>query len=360
LIVIAVLFAIGVGAFLARYSASKRKRFLDLVFRTSTRGIVLVDHRGIVKMSNAAFLEMVGHDKPVGKNPRFGELLTSPGCEVIYDTYSNFRWLREVYEKRNVTLGSADSSRELEIEMSKVRYGIQQHSLILISLTDFTELSDIKKMQAWAAMAKRVAHEIKSPLSTVLLSAQRLQMDYQTTDKNFKENERYFYLIVEEVKRVREIVNNFQRFANLDETKLVDRNVNEVIDRLLEKYKNRIPNGVTLEKEYATDDVTAKVDERELHEALGNLLDNAFTAMKGQGILTITTMNAGSMPKIGDEQPGPSVLVEISDSGMGIPSDVLPKIFQPSVSVLLCSHALRKYGLHQGKPSEHRRFCHKP
>lgn len=323
------LIVVAVLAFLIRYTSSKRKRFLDLVFRTSTRGIILVDHRGRVKMSNAAFLRMIGHEDRVGKNMRFKDLVAKPGFEIIFDLYNNFYWLREVYEKRNINLGLADNAREYQLEISKVRFGLQQHPLSLISLTDFTEFSDLKKMQAWAAMAKRVAHEIKSPLSTVLLSAQRLQMAYQDSDARFQDKEKYFNLIIEEIKNVREIVNNFQRFANIEPLHLVPRNVKEVILKLLDKIKNRIPSGIAVEKDFGDEDLTAQIDEREFHEALANLFNNSFTAMKGEGILTITTMDATQMPKIVDGKPRPSVIIEISDNGVGIPADDLPKIYQP-------------------------------
>ncbi len=202
----------------------------------------------------------------------------------------------------------------------------------LIILRDITEIVQSKRTIAWATMAQKLAHEIKTPLSTVMLSAQRLQMEYEQKPKEMKKVEKYLNNITGQVDRLRKVTDAFMKFVKMEKIKLEPIHINQLLSNCLEDTQQKMSNEIKIKKELATDIPTFKADGQQLSIALNNIFDNSLNAMKDKGTITVTTRLVQSLQTQSETQLKNSIQIEIADTGIGIPKDHINQLFQPFFS----------------------------
>jgi two-component system nitrogen regulation sensor histidine kinase NtrY len=176
---------------------------------------------------------------------------------------------------------------------------------------------------AWREVAKKIAHEIKNPLTPIQLSAERVR-------KKFKNNEitdgqvidECMKTIVREVNAIKNIVNEFSRFARMPETKLLEADINSVINNTLLLYNDRNPN-IKIIKELNDNIPKIKIDPDKIKRALINLIDNAIESIDDSGQITISSH---FMLK------NNAIQITISDTGHGIEPEDKSKLFLPNFS----------------------------
>ncbi len=183
----------------------------------------------------------------------------------------------------------------------------------------------MEKMASLGKLAATVAHEINNPLSGVLTYARLVERELadQTLPPEVQEElERYLHLMQRECSRCGGIVQNLLLFARRTGTELTEVDLNEVVDRSLMLVRHHLEmSGVTLSREELAGDSRILADAGQLQQALIAMLVNAAEAMKGGGTLTVRLA--------GDSE---GVRIDIADTGVGIPPDVLPQIFEPFFS----------------------------
>ena len=171
-------------------------------------------------------------------------------------------------------------------------------------------------------MAQKLAHEIKTPLSSVMLAAQQLQ-NMSESPKSAE----YLKYIIDQVYRLRNTTDAFMKFAHLSPPNLQPTNINQILENCLQELAAIIPTTIQIKTEFQSDLPNIFVDQDEIIIAFKNIFENALHAMKDQGILTINTRLV-QLLQTGQE----GVTIEISDTGCGIPTDELDKIFEPFFS----------------------------
>jgi signal transduction histidine kinase len=179
-------------------------------------------------------------------------------------------------------------------------------------------------------MAQQVAHQIKTPLSSIMLAVQRLQMEYRRdrVDKA-KVYDRYVDYVTGEVRRLREVTEDFMKLARLEAPNLCLKDLNAVIQQCLEKLRPRIGERIQIETDLAVDLPQAHLDENQIRAAIEVLLDNSIEALEGQGKLTITTRLVQTLQSEHAKDGAAYVQFEIADTGRGIPAEAHKKLFEP-------------------------------
>jgi nitrogen fixation/metabolism regulation signal transduction histidine kinase len=174
-----------------------------------------------------------------------------------------------------------------------------------------------ERLAAWRDVARRIAHEIKNPLTPIQLSMYRLR-------KNLG-NERYnqifeqsYTSITNEVENLRNMVTEFSQFARMPKPRTRPASPNEIVQDAINLYKG-LPNNVVIQTELADDLPQIMADRDQMRQVLHNLIGNAVDAMSDGGQLSVTTrLEADS-----------AVSIEVSDTGCGMSDEVRQKIFTP-------------------------------
>ena len=172
-------------------------------------------------------------------------------------------------------------------------------------------------------MARRIAHEIKNPLTPIQLSAQRLQKRY---GGRFGEDGRVFEectnTIIREVETMKNLVNEFSQFARMPASNPVVAELNSIVRDLLALYQNA-HRSIEFRFQEDRDLPTLLLDPDQIRRALINLLDNAVDAVGQEGIITLSTRYDPFLKM---------VTLEVADNGCGIPGEIRERIFEPYTS----------------------------
>lgn len=221
-------------------------------------------------------------------------------------------------------------------------YVIKVASETLLVVMDRTAEMTAKDIISWSGFAQRLAHEIKNPLSTINLTMQRM---YQLCKEKFGKKaaivDGYVESVLEEVERLRTTTDRFMRILSIDTPKFTQVDVNELLNGLLKKYERILPEQIKLKKTLAPDLPLVKCDEGQITTAFVNIIENAFEAMEGKGIISVHT---SLVERIRDkiqiinketqtEQDIKKLIeVRIEDTGKGLSEDQMQNLFKPFYS----------------------------
>lgn len=188
------------------------------------------------------------------------------------------------------------------------------------------DLEHTKKFEAWAEMARQVAHEVKNPLTPIQLSAEHLVRVYDDPNVDFgKVLEECSETILQQVKTLRQISMEFSTFASPEPLRIEPTDIGELVRETVEPYMHTPPDGVDLHLDIANGIPTLAADARLLKRTLLNLVENALHALNGGGTIAVTVSTGG-------DDSADYVEVSVADSGVGVDAELKERIFEPYFS----------------------------
>jgi len=192
------------------------------------------------------------------------------------------------------------------------------------------ELERTQRLEAWAEMARQVAHDIKNPLTPIQLSAehaQRVNIDRGRPLSPVLEE--CMSAILGQVKLLRQISAEFSSFASSPTPRLEPISVPALVEEVVEPYRTGLANRIVIDVQAASDLPPATIDRTLFSRALINILENALHAMPGRGRLTVVSRTSHAASS---ESQAARLVVEITDTGVGMDQDALDRIFEPYFS----------------------------
>lgn len=296
----------------------------------SDSGLLAVDLNEQVQFINKKLIPMIGLEQSPQLPCTLGNLFTKENYRALSALMNDSKQLAAPARPRHIVLQEIGAGPDIKITARPYRNARGRLLGQLLIFDDISEQSLSNRAKAWATLAQRLAHQIKTPLSSVLLAVQRLQMEYQR-DGLAKANiyDRYVEYVAEEVTRIRRITDGFLKIARLEAPAFAPVNLNQVIIAILDKYRPVIAQGVTLETDLAPDLPVVALDEQQIKMALDVLIENSLDAMDEGGRLTITTRLQQVLAARGDNKIKEFILIECADTGRGIPAESMQKLFDP-------------------------------
>ncbi|GFE50176.1 PAS domain-containing sensor histidine kinase [Roseobacter cerasinus] len=302
----------------------RRRRLFDSVLSSVTSGVVGLDPRGRVTFVNRAAERLLGWKS----GQEFLALkVVIPEFGPMFDT---------IVEARNeVAKGEIKVSRQGQVENLLVRMSTrraQDGTLegYVVSFDDVTDLVSAQRMAAWGDVARRIAHEIKNPLTPIQLSAERIKRKFSPKLGDDSETlDQMTDVIVRQTNDLRRIVDEFSKFARMPEPERKPIPLGDVVrDAVLLQQTGQPDVAITADLPQAT--VTADLDATMISQALTNLIKNA-----GEGIETLVESGApaGHVPEIRVQMTASEDQAEIriADNGIGFPED-RARLFEPYVT----------------------------
>jgi len=282
---------------------------LDETLKSMSSGLLGMNARGKILLENQRAWELLNLDH---KLPDLKALLQErPGLRPLqafmkYSEAPDFAF----------NLQATDINQDIQVKARKVASQKLQKIRYLIILEDITDALAASRFKAWSEMARRVAHEIKNPLTPIRLEIDHLNRLYQDGHPNFSQA---LADTTEEIKvqieHLKATATEFADYARPIQSEPEPVNLPVMVDSLLSPYRKTLKN-MTLEQDMP-DSLVVSADPKLLRRALHNLITNAFQAMAHQGVLKITI-----------ERNPARVLIVIEDNGPGIPPDVMSRIFE--------------------------------
>jgi two-component system, NtrC family, nitrogen regulation sensor histidine kinase NtrY len=192
----------------------------------------------------------------------------------------------------------------------------------MIFLEDITQIQKVQRMEAWREVARRIAHEIKNPLTPIQLAAERLRKRYaKMLDGDGGILDKCTATIIRQVEDLKNLVNEFSQFARLPAAELTANDLNEIVKEALFLFKEG-HKGIRFE--FRQGDIPElELDRDQIKRVLINLVDNAVAAVEESGEIRLATSYSPS---------GGAVLLEVADNGSGLAPEVRARIFEPYFS----------------------------
>lgn len=291
------------------------KRLLSTVLESVTTGVLAFDAEGRVTVCNPASRSLLSLEGEVTVET----LRRRSELEPVVTLLDEARTSASSPAPRELTLHSREGERRLEIALRPLSpASAGERGGWVLAIEDTTHVARQQKLAAWSEVARRVAHEIKNPLTPIRLSAERIARRLRAGGPDLGEAiERGTKVIVEEVDFLKSLVDEFSRFARLPEMKPEPTDLPALARSAVRLFEGA-REGVALrvESRLARDRVV--LDPAQIKRALINLLDNALEACGASGEITV---------RLSEEKGG--VTLEVADTGRGVPPPDRDKLFLP-------------------------------
>ena len=297
-------------------------------------GLFILDAEGRLLFMNREMEHFLG-GRRVGRDGRpFTDVLKDtpyePVIPIIRGAFQKNR--RSVEEEARICEASGEY-REILVGVSPISLaGGNQGSGRLVLIQNITEVAESKRAVVWASIAQRLAHEIKTPLSSVMLSAQRIRMECENRPEELNRYEKYIGHITGQVDRLRKMTDAFMKFARVEKPQMAPCDVREILEEVIAESRLKIGSGIQVKIQWDQKLPRISADRQQLSVAFQNLIDNSLNAMEGRGNLTLSARLVQSLYNNHNRGPGDGIQIEISDTGRGIARKHLNRLFQPFYS----------------------------
>lgn len=307
-----------------RTEIEARRRFTEAILESIPTGVISVDANGAVQLVNKALTEIFPDALAPRNAVRLEDLFTREDAAEI--RYLMNRARRTGHASQQLEVTTARKTLHLAVTVSSIEG--RRGSGFVIVIEDTSDLLRAQKTAAWSEVARRVAHEIRNPLTPIALSAERIlrQMNRQLSaippamDKIVRECAE---TILEETASVKRLVDEFSQFSRLPAAQPVTCELNDVVTSGIGVFAGRL-EGIEVRVDLSPDLPQVSIDPEQFKRVVVNLIDNAAEAMleSPTKILTIQT-RAGA---------GDMVEIIFADTGCGITPEQKEKLFLPYFS----------------------------
>jgi two-component system nitrogen regulation sensor histidine kinase NtrY len=300
----------------------ERRRLTETVLETVGTGVVVVDAEATLTAINAAACRLLDVDaEVVGR--RLEEALPGAGREQVAALVLRLLSGRGTRQEREVVMPAHGRDRHLAVTVVPLAGPPGQPAGAVAVLDDLTPLMRAQKVAAWGEVARKLAHEIKNPLTPIQLSAQRIRKAHLKGAPEFGALvTECTETIVNEVEALKNLVDEFAQFARLPAAALAPASLHEVIEQTLSLYDGLFAD-VHIDRSLAADVPSVRLDADQMKRVLINLVDNAIEATDKRGRVVISTEF--------DRAQG-RVRLGVADDGPGIPAQDRDKLFVPHFS----------------------------
>ena len=299
----------------------QRRQYMETLLANITAGVISVDRFGKVTIVNKAAEQTLGLQASDVLHRDYEEALQAPELRPLLEVIEQVKGGSGV--ERSVRLGGPAGDRTLMTVAASLRDDDGNTLGIMVFMEDITEIRKVQRVEAWREVARRIAHEIKNPLTPIQLSAQRLRKRYENVlDGDGAVLDKCTSTIIRQVDELKTLVNEFSNFARLPTAQLVPGDLNEVVREALFLFREG-HREVEFDFSGQTSIPHVEMDREQIKRALFNLLDNAVASLKGKGRIEIATRF--------DETFG-MVRLEVADEGEGIARENRGRVFEPYYS----------------------------
>jgi two-component system, NtrC family, nitrogen regulation sensor histidine kinase NtrY len=306
----------------ARDLVDSRRRFTEAVLAGASAGVIGVDGNGHVSILNRSAEKLIGSGE--------AQALGHPLEEIVPELKHLIEPARlggQRLVQGQTTIDRNGRDRTVSVRVTSEQSANPDHGYV-VTLDDITELVTAQRTAAWADIARRIAHEIKNPLTPIQLSAERLRRKY---GKSITEDRGIFEqctdTIVRQVDDIRRMVDEFSRFARMPKPVMMVDDITDTVRQVA--FLQRVGNAdIDIEVEIAEDPMPARFDRRLISQGLTNIIKNAGEAVAavpagelGRGRIVISAARIDS-----------EIVIDVIDNGIGLPKENRSRLLEPYVT----------------------------
>ncbi|MGZ3275922.1 MAG: sensor histidine kinase [Caulobacteraceae bacterium] len=303
----------------ANADAESRRQFIETVLAEVSAGVISLDGEGRISAANRRALALLGLEVGETHGRRLSEV--APELALLVE--------------RTSAHSAQDAGEEIDIVRDgdtrrlRVRASGEAGEGLVLTFDDITRLVAAQRNAAWRDVARRIAHEIKNPLTPIQLSAERLRRKYRGQLAGDLETfDRCTDTIIRQVEDIGRMVDEFSAFARMPAPRFEDADASELLRRGVFAQRVASPD-ITVELAEPVPDVVILADTRMVGQALTNILKNASEAIAARRAAEPGVQGRLKARLIADDE---QVAFEIEDNGVGLPAKDRDRLTEPYVT----------------------------
>jgi len=306
----------------ARDLIDSRRRFTEAVLAGASAGVIGVNGDGRISILNRSAERLIGRIE--------SDVLGRPLAEIAPELAEIFQAARGGNQRlvqRQITLTRDGQERNYSVRVTSEQATESEHGYV-ITIDDITELVAAQRSSAWADIARRIAHEIKNPLTPIQLSAERLRRKY---GKSITDDPAVFEqcteTIVRQVDDIKRMVDEFSRFARMPKAVVANEDVADTVRQVV--FLLRVAHSdIDFEVEVPAEAMPARFDRRLISQGLTNIIKNAAEAI---GAVPPAQLGRGRIA-VSAHREGKDVVIDVIDNGIGLPKENRARLLEPYVT----------------------------
>ncbi|MBL8806515.1 MAG: PAS domain-containing sensor histidine kinase [Rhodospirillales bacterium] len=304
----------------ANVQIENRRRFTEAVLASVTAGVVALDARGAVDLPNRSASQLLDIDLAAQAGQDFAGLVPEMAA-LIESSRAN----PDRPAQGTIQLVRNGRKRTFVVRIARAQLDDGGTGLV-VTFDDVTDLEAAQRTAAWADVARRIAHEIKNPLTPIQLSAERLRRKYLAEIKTDPETFRLCTeTIMRQVEDIGRMVDEFSSFARMPAPRMKAENIGELVRRTVFLQSNARA-GAKFETDIPPQKIMLRLDAGQVGQALTNLLQNALDAIEGREGADLPPPHV--VVDLSQDAQGRTI-VSVADNGRGLPKNDRDRLTEP-------------------------------
>lgn len=303
----------------------QRRLYMEIVLANVGAGVISADMDGTLLTVNKSAEEMlgIGAENIVGKNYR--QVMKPEQVKIINDFISDKNLRRKGYMHNQIRISTAENRNlTLFISLNMLRDEQGKYSGIVAVFDDLSEIEKAQREAAWRQVARRIAHEVKNPLTPIQLSAQRIKkrIGHKLEEGDAEMLDECTSMIIKEAEVLKKLVNEFSTYARMPASNPVPDNLDKVIKESVSLFQET-QNNVKVHYNDSSGVPVFRFDGEQIKRVMINLIDNAITAIDDDGEVFV---------ELKYDEELEVARIEVKDNGRGISKRDQKRVFEPYFS----------------------------
>lgn len=301
----------------------QRKEYMEIVLQKIATGVISLDKDGRISTMNKSAEKMLGVDSERILGRHYREVLGPEYLRMARDLIREVRKSKDETIEKQINIGVWNRTLTLLVHLNPLRDEEGKNMGMVAVFDDLTQLLKAQRMAAWREVARRIAHEIKNPLTPIQLSAERMRRRYRDRLEDDAEVfEECTKTIIHEADGLKNMVNEFSNFARMPAANPEPSDLNGIIREALVWYQEAHED-IRFGFDGGDDIPTLELDRDQMRRVMINLFENAVAAIDNGGEIRVRSEYNRELEMVS---------ISVSDNGQGIPEEAKTRLFEPYFS----------------------------
>ena len=304
-------------------------RFVELVLENITTGVMSLDVEGHIEILNHSAKQMLQLKPGVDTGRHYRDVLEEESLQQFEEMVEQIKADKERSISQNLIVHKKDGPVEVSATLLVLQNSEGQSAGMVCVYNNITEIQRLQRARAWREVARRIAHEIKNPLTPIQLSAERINRKYAGEVSDDVALHQSTQTIINEVQHLKRMVSEFSNFAKIPESNPQISDLNQIIMNALHLFHENLPARISLTKDLSKSLPQLPLDSEQIRRVIINLVDNSISSIEKKGTLS-RIFNQGKIIIRTRHVPDLNIIcMDVEDNGTGIAPEISDQLFEP-------------------------------
>ncbi|MEZ7975347.1 MAG: ATP-binding protein [SAR324 cluster bacterium] len=304
-------------------------RFVELVLENITAGVMSLDMDGHIEILNHSAKQMLQLKATTEGSKHYREVLEKESLQMFEEMVQQIETEKERSISRNLIVHKKEGPVQVSATLLLLQNSEGQPAGMVCVYNNITEIQRLQRARAWREVARRIAHEIKNPLTPIQLSAERIHRKYAAEVSDNAALKQSTQTIINEVQQLKRMVSEFSNFAKIPESNPQLNDLNEIIKEALQLYHENMPSRISLSTDFNEALPQLPLDAEQIRRVVINLVDNAISSIEKIGTLSRIFRQGEIIVRTRHVPDLNIIFIDVEDNGTGISAEISDQLFEP-------------------------------